>query len=92
MHRLIVLLLILPFTATAEVVVPMDEVENNVNIRMEPDAKADIVGRLNQGEWVSFVSAEGGWNEIELPGGGTGYISATWTKVLDEPPATGSTL
>ncbi len=87
MKRLGCLLLILPLLATAEVVVPIDSVENNVNIRMSPDAKADIVGRLDQGDWLTLVNSTPGWHEVEIAGGATGFISADWTKVLDEAPS-----
>ena len=87
MKRLGFLLLILPLFAAAEVVVPIESVENNVNIRMSPDAKSEVVGRLNQGDWLNFVSSIPGWHEVEIAGGATGYISADWSKVLDEPPS-----
>ena len=87
MKRLGFLLLILPLFAAAEVVVPIESVENNVNIRMSPDAKSEVVGHLDQGDWLNFVSSIPGWHEVEIAGGATGYISADWSKVLDEPPS-----
>ena len=87
MKRLGLILLILPIFSAAEVVVPVDSVENNVNIRMSPDAKSEIVGKLNQGDWLRLVSSEPGWHEVEIAGGATGFISADWTNVLAEPPA-----
>ena len=39
-------LLALPlFSLAADVVVPVDSVENSVNVRMEADARSEIVGR-----------------------------------------------
>lgn len=87
MDRLGFLLLFLPLLAAAEVVVPIDSVENNVNIRMAPDARADIVGRLDQGDWLTLVNSTPGWHEVEIAGGATGFISADWTQVLDEAPS-----
>ncbi len=87
MDRLGFLLLFLPLLAAAEVVVPIDSVENNVNIRMSPDANADIVGRLDQGDWLTLVKSTPGWREVEIAGGATGFISADWTKVLDDAPS-----
>jgi hypothetical protein len=81
------LLLILPLIAVAEVVVPIDSVENHVNIRMSADSKSEIVGRLNQGEYLPLVESIPEWHEVEIAGGATGFISADWTVVLDEPPA-----
>jgi len=88
MKRLGLLLLILPLLAAAEVVVPIDSVQNNINIRMSPDARSEIVGRLNQGDWVTWVSSSPEWHEVELEGGATGFISADWSNVLSEPPGT----
>jgi hypothetical protein len=86
MKRLGFLLMILPLFAAAEVVVPIDSVEENVNIRLSPDAKSEIVGRLNQGESANIVATIEGWHEVEIAGGATGFISADWTKVLEEAP------
>ena len=77
----------LPFLSVAEFVVPIESVEEHVNIRMIPDAKSEIVGRLFQGESVKVVQSIPEWHEVEIAGGATGYISAEWTVVLDEVPA-----
>jgi len=87
MHRLAFILLILPLFSAAEVVVPIDSVEDSVNIRMTTDAKSEIVGKLQQGSWARLVKSTPGWHEIEISGGATGFISADWTNVLGEPPA-----
>jgi hypothetical protein len=80
-------LMMLPAFSAADVVVPIDAVENNVNIRKSPEAGSDVVGRLPQGEWLTLTESVPGWNGVELPDGGTGYISADWTRVLVEAPA-----
>ncbi|MCH8072354.1 MAG: tail fiber domain-containing protein [Proteobacteria bacterium] len=77
----------LPLLSAAEVVVPIDSVENFVNIRLSPDAKSEIVGRLQQGESTPIVQSIPEWHEVEIAGGATGFISAAWTVVLDEAPA-----
>ena len=87
MQRLAFILLILPLFSAAEVVVPIDSVEDSVNIRMTTDAKSEIVGKLQQGSWARLVESTPGWYEIEISGGATGFISADWTNVLGEPPA-----
>jgi hypothetical protein len=87
MKRLGLFLLFLPLYSAAEVVVPIDSVENSVNIRITADAKSEIVGRLNQGDWVELVESIPGWHEVEITGGATGFISADWSRVLDEAPA-----
>lgn len=81
------LLLLLPLFAAAEVVVPIESVENHINIRMSADAKSEIVGHLNQGDYLPLVESIEDWYEVEIAGGATGFVSADWSVVLDEPPA-----
>ena len=88
MKRLLGLIVCMaPLLSFAEVVVPIDSVENHVNIRMSADAKSEIVGRLQQGDYVPLVSSIPDWHEVEIAGGATGFISSDWTNVLDAPPA-----
>ena len=87
MRRLLGLLFcMLPLLSVAEVVVPIDSVENHVNIRMSQDAKSEIVGRLFQGDSAAVVQSTPEWYEVEIAGGATGFISADWTILLDEVP------
>ncbi len=76
------LILLLPLCALADSVEPIDAVENNVNVRMSPDAASEIVGKLDQGLSAELVESIEGWHEIALVGGGTGYISADWTRLV----------
>jgi hypothetical protein len=88
MKRLLGLLVcVLALPSVAEVVVPIDSVEFYVNIRMSPDAKSEIVGRLNQGDSAAVVHSSLEWHEVEIVGGATGFISVDWTILLDEVPA-----
>ena len=88
MKRLLGLIVCMaPLLSFAEVVVPIDSVENHVNIRMIADAKSEIVGHLQQGDYVPLVNSIPEWHEVEIAGGATGFISADWTNVLDAPPA-----
>lgn len=85
MNRLTTLLvLILPLSCLADSVVPIDEVENNVNIRLSPDASSEIVGKLDQGSSAELVRSIEGWHEVQLEGDATGYISADWTRVVTD--------
>jgi hypothetical protein len=81
-----ILLLVLPLLCGAEVVVPIDAVEEHVNIRLSPDPKSEIVGHLDQGDAAVLVATIEGWHEIEIVGGSTGFISVEWTNVLPEAP------
>jgi len=77
-------LLLLPLYGLADSVVPIDAVENNVNIRMSPDPKSEVVGQLDQGASAVLVESIDGWHKVELEGGSTGFISADWSRVLTD--------
>jgi hypothetical protein len=81
------LIFILPMLAAAEVVVPIDKVENSVNIRLSADSATEIVGKLKQGESLVLVKSVPGWHEVEISGGATGFVSADWSVVLEAAPA-----
>lgn len=78
------LTLLMSFFASAEVVVPIDSVENHVNVRMSADATSEIVGRLRQGESMQFIETTDGWHKVEIAGGATGFVSADWSLVVLE--------
>jgi len=80
--KILLSILLLPLCVFADSVVPIDAVENNVNVRMSPDAASEIVGELDQGSSAELVESIEGWHEIALVDGGTGYISADWTRVV----------
>jgi len=82
------LLFTLPIFAAAEVVVPIDKVENSVNIRMSADSATEVVGKLKQGESLPFIKSVPGWHEVEIAGGAAGFISSDWSKVLADAPTT----
>jgi hypothetical protein len=76
---------LLPLAAMADTVVPIEAVENSVNIRSEPSATAEVIGRLKQGDSLLLVTSQEGWNEVQLEEGETGFISADWTLVRAGP-------
>jgi len=80
------LIFILPMLAVADVVVPIDSVENSVNIRMLADSSTEIVGKLKQGESLPLIKSVPGWHEVEIAGGASGFVSADWSNVLEEAP------
>ena len=61
MKRLGLILMMLPIVSVADVVVPIDAVQNNVNIRKSPETGSDIVGRLPRGEWLTLTESVQGW-------------------------------
>jgi hypothetical protein len=81
---LIVVAAALPLLATAEFVVPIEAVKQFVNIRAEPDADSDIIGRLYQGDKMPLVESIEGWHEIEIETDFNGFLSADWTDVVTD--------
>ncbi len=79
-------MLLLPLSSLADSVVPIDKVENSVNIRLSPDASTDVVGELYQGSSAELVSELEGWYEVQLEGDATGYISADWSRIVADEP------
>ena len=77
-----ILFILLPMLGLADQVVPIDKVENSVNIRLNADAGSDVVGELRQGESMPLVSTVDGWYEVQLEGGSTGYVSSDWSRVV----------
>ncbi len=70
--------------ATADVVVPIDSVEQFVNIRAEATADSYVIGRLYQGDNMLLVKPGTGWHEIEIEPDLNGFISADWATVFTE--------
>lgn len=90
--RILLLFLFAPLAALADSVVPIDKVENSVNVRLSPDATSEVVGKLSQGSSAELIESIDGWHEIRLEGGATGFISADWSRVIidDDPGDVGA--
>ena len=87
MRAALVLILVasgFPMLATADLVVPVDSVKQFVNIRAEPNAESDIIGRLYQGDNQPLIESADGWHKVEIETDFNGYTSADWTKVVSE--------
>lgn len=78
------LFVLFPAFCLADTVVPIDAVEQDVNIRLSPDASSEIVGKLEKGSSTELVNAIDGWYEVKLDGGATGFISSDWTRVVGD--------
>ncbi len=74
----------LPSLSAADVVVPIDSVQQFVNIRAEAIADSDVIGRLYQGDNMLLVQSIDGWHEIEIEPDLNGYISSDWTTVVTD--------
>ena len=77
----------LPSLTAADVLVPVDFVQEFVNIRAEPDVDSDVIGRLYQGDNMQLVQSVDDWHEIKIEEGINGYISADWTNVVTDADA-----
>jgi uncharacterized protein YgiM (DUF1202 family) len=77
----------LPSLTSADVVVPVDSVQEFVNIRAEPNVDSDVIGRLYQGDNMQFVRSVDDWHEIKIEEGLNGYISSDWTNVVTDADA-----
>jgi len=80
-------LFLLALTSTvnaADLVVPIDSVKQYINVRMEADAKSEIVGKLSQGDSLPFQSSVPGWHKVALEDDAYGYISEDWSHVISE--------
>ena len=77
----------MPSLAVADIVVPIDSVEQFVNIRAETDVESDVIGRLYQGDNMQHVQSVDGWHEIEIEPGLNGYISSDWATVFADAEA-----
>jgi len=82
--RVLFITLGLSALATADVVVPIDSVEQFVNIRAEATADSYVIGRLYQGDNMLLVKPGTGWHEIEIEPDLNGFISADWATVVTE--------
>jgi len=76
------LLALNPSAVAADLVVPVDSVKESVNVRMEADAKSEIVGKLSQGSSLPFQSNVPGWHKVMLQDDAYGYVSEDWSVVI----------
>lgn len=74
-------------TSFAEEVVPVDKVKESINVRAEPDANSDVVGRLQQGASMPLLETLDGWYKVQLDTDKSGFVSADWARVVAETTA-----
>jgi uncharacterized protein YgiM (DUF1202 family) len=74
MRNMFLLLLLLSTAVSADVVVPVDKVENSVNVRLEADTTSDVVAELQKGGSLPLVGSIEGWYEVQLEGDATGLL------------------
>ena len=87
MRRLLLPLLLatalVPSAALAESVVASEKVRSHLVVRKS--AAGPAIATLEPGERATHVTTRGGWREVALADGRTGFVSAAWSRV--EPDA-----
>lgn len=92
-----VLLLIASFGFSAVVaepgVAPSERVKRSVVVRTQPSTDSDPIGKLVPGDRALLDGEVPGWFRIRLQDGRTGFVSKSWTVLVDTavPPATAGT-
>src|SRR5688572_23508193 len=64
-----------------DLVTPSDRVTSFVNIRATPAEDGVDLGDLNIGEALPLLGDVPRWYQVQLPGGGTGFVSKSWTTM-----------
>lgn len=54
-----------------------------LNVRSAPSAKAALSAKTEPGEVYDYLKESGGWYEIMLKDGATGWVSGKYVKILD---------
>lgn len=62
---------------------PSERVERNVVVRSAPTTDSAPLDALDPGEQLDLIGEVPRWYRVQLPDGRTGYVSKTWTIVVD---------
>jgi len=87
MNRLLavaVSLLAAPVSGLSDTVVPVDGVEDHVNVRMEADAASEIVGVLRKGDGLPHEGTVDGWHKVLLLDDAYGFVHGDWGVVISD--------
>lgn len=71
-------------------VAPSERVKRSVVVRAQPNTGADPIGKLVPGDQAILDGEVPGWFRIRLADGRTGFVSKSWTVLVDTaaPPVT----
>ena len=83
-HIAVLVLALLTTPAFAADVTPSERVKRNVLVRFEPSTDSPIVDRLAPGEEAELIAELAGWYQVRLLDGRTGYVSKSWTIIVDD--------
>jgi beta-lactamase superfamily II metal-dependent hydrolase len=80
-----VLLLSSGVGAASPQVTPSERVVNAVNVRERPTVASPILGELRAGERAELGVSVPRWHRVRLADGVEGFVSKTWTDVVEVP-------
>ena len=72
--------------ALSDRVVPSERVRSRVVVRELPKPGSQDVGSLSVGQEALLLESLPGWHRVALPGSREGFVSAAWTRIVDDPP------
>jgi len=70
---------------SADQVTPSNAVTRHVNVRSLPSSNGKIIAELFPGERADLMNIVDDWLEVRLSDGRRGFVSKSWTIVLDDP-------
>jgi len=76
----------LPRATRADRVTPSERVRSGVVIRAKPGTGGAPLGSLRKGDEVALLESGEHWHRVALKGDRVGYVSAHWTRIIEEEP------
>jgi competence protein ComEC len=73
--------------AAADTVVPLDDVTNNVAVRLSASSTSARVGTLQPGQHADLIGSVPNWHHVKLENGVFGFVSKRWTRVIASTPS-----
>ena len=81
----LIILSLVSFSVSADVVVPTDRVTNRVVVRADTTSQSADVGSLRPGEQLEFIRNVPRWREVRLSPTETAFVTKSFTTVIDDP-------
>jgi competence protein ComEC len=85
----VILALVFIGLGRAQDIAPTSRVKTAVLVRAAPSTDAPVIGALRPGERLAFDGAVPQWNGVVLPDGQKGFVSKSWTTLLQPLAASG---
>ena len=75
-----------PAPAVADAVVASDRVRSRVIVRERSDTRSPDVGSIRPGDRAQHLGSVPNWHRVRLADDTQGFVSASWTRRIPEPP------